>query len=68
MIFGTYHENRSFSEGLAAVKSDAGWGFIEINGNEILPLTDNYLGFKSPVYDMIPFTKDNHKYGVYEIK
>ena len=32
-----YDDAYSFSEGLAAVKKDELWGYIDKNGNEILP-------------------------------
>lgn len=65
---GKYEGIQDFSDGMAAVYSDGKNGLIDTNGNEIVPLADNYLGTLSPVYGMVPFSKDTYKYGLYEIK
>lgn len=68
VTLGKYEQIKDFSDGVAAIYSNGKNGLIDTNGNEILPLTDNYQGTNSPVYGMVPFSKDTHKYGLYEIK
>lgn len=39
IIVPQYDEVRGYSDGLAAVKQKGGWGFIDINGNIVVPFT-----------------------------
>ena len=68
VTLGKYEQIKDFSDGMATVYSNGKNGLIDANGNEILPLTDNYQGTSSPVYGLVPFSKDTYTYGLYEIK
>lgn len=59
-----FEEINNFSEGLAAVKMDGKWGFIDIEGNlKIKPIFDHVTGFKNSLSDI----KVNDSWGMIDI-
>lgn len=58
-----YEDIRSFSEGLAAVKKNGKWGFIDTKGTLVIPFTDQYTPVGSFSNGLVLVAAKNGKYG-----